>query len=104
MNLKLKYVAKTLNKLADPGVFLVGSKKDGSSNVMAIGWGLVGNFWTKPVFLVAVRHSRFTHEFIEDSGEFTVNVQVKGLMKLSVIVAKLAAGNMTNSQSANLLS
>jgi flavin reductase (DIM6/NTAB) family NADH-FMN oxidoreductase RutF len=32
-----------------------------------------------PVFLVAVRHSRFTHEFVEDSGEFTVNVPGEGL-------------------------
>jgi flavin reductase (DIM6/NTAB) family NADH-FMN oxidoreductase RutF len=32
-----------------------------------------------PVFLVAVRHSRFTHEFIEDGGEFTVNVPGEGL-------------------------
>ena len=74
-----KCVAETLSKLADPGALLVGSKKNGSSNVMTIGWGLVGVFWTKPIFLVAVRHSRFTHEFIEDNGEFTVNVPGEGL-------------------------
>lgn len=80
MNLKLaKCVAETFSKLADPGALLVGSKKNGSSNVMTIGWGLVGVFWAKSVFVVAVKHSRFTHEFIEDTGEFTVNVPSEGL-------------------------
>ena len=72
-------VAETLSKLADPGALLVGSKKNGSSNVMTIGWGLVGVFWAKLIFLAAVKHSRFTHEFIEDNGEFTVNVPGEGL-------------------------
>jgi len=75
MNLKFKkYAKETLKRLEDPGLLLVGSKKNGNNNVMTIGWGFVGMFWRMPVFLVAVRHSRFTHEFIEDSGEFTVNV------------------------------
>jgi flavin reductase (DIM6/NTAB) family NADH-FMN oxidoreductase RutF len=69
-----KNTSDTLAKIADPGVFLVVSKKDGSCNVMTIGWGLIGIFWAKPVFMVAVRHSRFSHIFLEDNGEFTVNV------------------------------
>jgi flavin reductase (DIM6/NTAB) family NADH-FMN oxidoreductase RutF len=76
-----EFVVETLAKLEDPGCLLVSAKKDGKCNVMAIGWGLVGVFWRMPVFLVAVRHSRFTHEFIEDSGEFTVNVPAEGLDK-----------------------
>jgi flavin reductase (DIM6/NTAB) family NADH-FMN oxidoreductase RutF len=76
-----EFVVETLAKLEDPGCLLVGAKKDGTCNVMAIGWGFVGVFWGMPVFLVAVRHSRFTHEFIEDSEEFTVNVPGEGLDK-----------------------
>lgn len=74
-----EFVVETLAKLEDPGCLLVGAKKDGKCNVMAIGWGFVGVFWRMPVFLVAVRHSRFTHEFIEDNDEFTVNVPGEGL-------------------------
>lgn len=76
-----EFVVETLAKLEDPGCLLVGAKKDGKCNVMAIGWGFVGVFWRMPVFLVAVRHSRFTHEFIEDNDEFTVNVPGEGLDK-----------------------
>jgi flavin reductase (DIM6/NTAB) family NADH-FMN oxidoreductase RutF len=76
-----EFVVETMAKLEDPGLLLVGAKKDGSNNVMTIGWGFVGIFWGMPVFLVAVRHSRFTHEFIEELGEFTVNVPSEGLAK-----------------------
>lgn len=83
MRLKVNdFVPETLAKLEDPGCLLVGAKKNGKCNVMTIGWGFVGVFWGMPVFLVAVRHSRFTHEFIEDSDEFTVNVPGEGLDKI----------------------
>jgi flavin reductase (DIM6/NTAB) family NADH-FMN oxidoreductase RutF len=80
MNSKLeRYAVETLQKLVDPGLLLVGAKKDGQPNVMSIGWGFVGVLWRKPTFAVAVRPSRYTHEFIEDGGEFTVNVPGEGL-------------------------
>jgi len=80
MNLQFeKHFAKTMSKLEDPGLLLVTAKKDGKSNVMTVGWGLVGVLWRMPVFIVAVRPSRFTHELIEDSGEFTVNVPGEGI-------------------------
>ncbi len=64
----------TLATLANPGLLLVSTKRDGSSNVMTIGWGTVGIIWGRPVFVVLVRPSRYTYEFIEDSHVFTVNV------------------------------
>jgi flavin reductase (DIM6/NTAB) family NADH-FMN oxidoreductase RutF len=67
-------LSKTLRALTRPGLLLVGTKRTGESNVMTIGWGTVGNIWGEPMFVVLVRPSRFTYEFIEDSKEFTVNV------------------------------
>ncbi len=65
---------RTLTTLNDPGLLLVGTKRDGRSNVMTIGWGTVGILWGRPCFVVLVRPSRYTYEFMEDSGVFTVNV------------------------------
>lgn len=76
-----EFTVESLKKLEKPGCLLVSAKKNGSHNVMTIGWGLIGVFWRMPIFLVAVRHSRFTHEFVEDSGEFTVNIPDKGMEK-----------------------
>jgi flavin reductase (DIM6/NTAB) family NADH-FMN oxidoreductase RutF len=74
-----KHVAETMRRMEDPGLLLVSANKDGKNNVMTIGWGLIGVFWTKTVFMVAVRPSRFSHLFIEESGEFTVNVPGDGM-------------------------
>lgn len=77
-----KFAAETLQKFEDPGLLLVGAKKNGETNVMAIGWGFVGVMWRKKIFIVLVRPSRFTHEFLEDNGEFTVNVPSEGMEKI----------------------
>ena len=41
---------------------------------MTIGWGTIGIIWSLPMFLVMVRPSRLTYEFIEQTRQFTVNV------------------------------
>ncbi|MDP2892643.1 MAG: flavin reductase family protein [Bacillota bacterium] len=54
------------------GLFLVtGVEKP---NIMTIGWGSIGIYWAKPVFIALVRPSRYSHELIESCGEFTINI------------------------------
>jgi len=72
---------ETLALLRNPGLLLASTKESGESNVMTIGWGTIGTIWSKPVFLVLVRPSRYTYEFIEDSGVFTVNVPTEDLRR-----------------------
>lgn len=66
--------ADMVDRLDDAGLLLAATKRSGESNVMTIGWGTVGVVWGLPMFTVLVRPSRFTYQFIEDAGEFTVNV------------------------------
>jgi len=66
--------AEMADILDDEGLLLAATKPSGESNTMTIGWGTVGVIWGLPVFSVLVRPSRYTYEFIEASGEFTVNV------------------------------
>jgi len=56
------------------GAFLVAVDEHGHPNAMTIGWLQVGTVWSRPVCLVLVRPSRYTHSCIEASGSFTVNV------------------------------
>lgn len=72
---------KTLALMANPGLLLASTKRSGQSNVMTIGWGTVGIIWGKPIFIVLVRPSRYTYEFIEDSGAFTVNVPTEAMRR-----------------------
>ncbi len=67
-------LSKTLNALRSPGLLLASTRRSGESNVMTIGWGTVGIVWGVPIFIVMVRPSRYTYQFIEDSHEYTVNV------------------------------
>lgn len=43
-------------------------------NTMTIGWGGLGTLWSKSVCTVYVRPQRYTYEFMERSGYFTVSV------------------------------
>ena len=64
--------AETILKVLAKGAFL-NTAAGGRHNTMTIGWGALGNIWSKPVFTVMVRHSRYTHELIEAHNEFTVS-------------------------------
>ena len=56
-----------------PGVLLTAKMGD-KVNTMTIGWGSIGVEWGKPLFTAYVRPCRYTHEMIEATGEFTVNI------------------------------
>jgi flavin reductase (DIM6/NTAB) family NADH-FMN oxidoreductase RutF len=43
-------------------------------NTMTIGWATLGFVWTKPIFMVAVRDSRYTFGIMERADDFTVSV------------------------------
>ena len=77
-----RLTVETLNKLKNPGLLIVGTSKAGKSNVMTIGWGFIGTFWRTPIFIIAVRPTRYTHKFIEETNEFTVNVPAEDMDKI----------------------
>lgn len=74
-----RYMLETYVAMKNTGLLLGSVGSDGKPNLMTIGWGLIGIMWNKPIFLVAVRVSRYTHKLLEESGEFTVNVPGKGM-------------------------
>lgn len=77
----IRYFNDTVRLLGEGGLLLV-SGNEKKANVMTIGWGLPGRLWAKPFFLVAVRPSRYTFQFIEDTGSFTVNVPTEDMKEI----------------------
>lgn len=55
------------------GVLLTASA-DGKANTMSISWGSVGIEWNRVLFTTFVRMSRYTFEFLEKNGEFTISI------------------------------
>jgi len=68
------YLHETLSRLRHPGLLLAAAGADSKPNAMTIGWGAVGVIWSKPIFTVLVRPSRYTYKLLEESDSFTVCV------------------------------
>ena len=72
MDLEYSQIAPEFLGSLPKGAFL--SVKAGDKiNTMTIGWGCIGYIWQRPILMVAVRHSRYTHAIIEQSVDFTVS-------------------------------
>lgn len=65
--------AGTILQAVKKGALLT-TKANGRVNTMTISWGMLGIEWNKPLFITVVRHSRYSHELLEQNGEFTVNL------------------------------
>lgn len=77
---KFNEYSDQVNEVIGKGAFL--TVKDGEKlNTMTIGWGSIGFIWGRPMFTVLVRHSRYTHDLIENTDQFTVSVPLKGQLK-----------------------
>lgn len=53
---------------------LVTAEKEGRTNIMTASWGGVGIMWGKNVATIYVRQSRYTKDFIDASGYFSLCV------------------------------
>ena len=51
-------------------------------NTMTISWGGLGTLWGKSVATVYVRTSRYTHDFMDSNGYFTVSFYPKECRKV----------------------
>ena len=68
----IEHAGEIMKKVND--AVLLTTKKDGQVNTMTISWGGMAIEWGKPLFITYVRESRFTKEFLDATGEFTVNL------------------------------
>ena len=79
-----------LENLAGHGIFLTAGRE--KTNAMTIGWGSVGFYWGKPMFVVPVRQSRHTHDLIQAEGTFTVSVPAKDTMNEELLFCGTKSG------------
>ena len=59
-------------RMIDQDWLEVSAGKEGKMNLMTISWGSIGELWGKPIFIVYVSTSRYTHRFMEENDYFTV--------------------------------
>ena len=88
------YAGKILEETGK-GVLLT-TKCEGKVNTMTIGWGTLGIEWGKPICTVFVRQSRYTKEFLDKTGVFTVNVPLDGCDKNIIALCGSKSGRDTD--------
>jgi len=78
--------------LSTNGAFLVTRDETGRPNAMTIGWGQIGIVWSRPVFTVLVRKSRYTYACIRSADSFTVNIPAPGELSSELILCGTKSG------------
>ena len=71
--------ANEITGMLQPGMLL--NTNGDKFNSMVIGWGQLGVLWSRPVFTVYVRQSRYTKAQLDNTGAFTVSVPLGGPME-----------------------
>lgn len=82
--------------LANDGAFLVAKDATKRPNAMTIGWGQVGIIWSRPMFTVLVRRSRYTHSCLLENDAFTVCVPARGRMSSELAFCGSRSGRDVN--------
>lgn len=89
-----QYVVETNKLMRKEGILLVAEGKDKKPNTMTIGWGFLGTMWSRPIFVVAVRHSRHTFKLMEESDSFTVCLPADGMSEALEICGTKSGRNV----------
>ncbi|HPQ46275.1 MAG TPA: flavin reductase family protein [Clostridia bacterium] len=88
-------IEEAVRQLSRGGAFLTTSN-EGEKNTMTISWAAMGRIWNKPVVIVAVRYSRYSYRFIDESGEFTVSFPAKGQLADELVFCGTKSGRDTD--------
>lgn len=84
-------IEEAARQLSKGGAFLT-TANEGEKNTMTISWAAMGRIWNKPVVIVAVRYSRYSYRFIDESGEFTVGFPASGHLADELILCGTKSG------------
>lgn len=88
---------ETFDNFYTKGALLtVGDEK--KANTMTISWGTVGFMWRKPMFVIMVRASRYSNEFLEVGKTYTVSVPFDGAMKEALKICGTKSGRDTDKE------
>lgn len=69
----LSLIEEVMKQIKTKGAFLIVKSKK-KVNIMNIGWASIGYIWKRPIFIIAIRKSRYTYTLLEKATSFTINV------------------------------
>ncbi|MBD3351149.1 MAG: hypothetical protein GF364_06660 [Candidatus Lokiarchaeota archaeon] len=100
LNTKMYCMKKEIKpfQLAEKSIkknLILATKLDDKVNIMTLGWKTIGTLWSKPVWIVAVKPSRFTYDMINKSKDFTLHLFSKERSDV-VDLSGMASGRNTD--------
>jgi flavin reductase (DIM6/NTAB) family NADH-FMN oxidoreductase RutF len=75
------------------GFLITGSDKP---NIMTFGWAYVGYMWRRASLLVVVRHSRYSHDLLEKSANFTITIPETDQMSDELLYCSTSSGRSSD--------
>ncbi len=93
-------VPRTMATLSSHGALLIAGAE--IVNPMTIGWGQIGIAWGKPVFLIMVRQSRYTHELLDQANDFSVNLPPESMQDVCMLCGSKSGRNTDKVEEAGL--
>jgi flavin reductase (DIM6/NTAB) family NADH-FMN oxidoreductase RutF len=81
---------------------LVTAGNEEAFNTMTVSWGGMGTIWGKPVATVYVRTSRYTHEFMDREGYFTVSFYPEECRKAMAVMGTKSGRDINKDEASGL--
>ncbi len=76
--------------LKNKWMLITAAKPDGPVNTMTASWGGFGVMWNKEVAFVVIRPQRYTKEFVDNSGSFSLTFFDKEYLKALGYLGKVS--------------
>jgi flavin reductase (DIM6/NTAB) family NADH-FMN oxidoreductase RutF len=92
-----------LYRMRKGGVLCTVADKQGHSNVLTLGWGLIGpRYHDHPVFAIAITPMRYSWRFLEEVPEFVIAVPNDDLREATALCGTKSGRDMDKFESAGL--
>ena len=69
----IRQISESAVKLINDDWALLSAGNENGWNTMTVSWGGIGELWNKDVVFVFVRPQRYTKEFLDNEGKFTLS-------------------------------
>ena len=89
-------------RLFDKNWAILCAKNKEITNSMTISWGSLGTLYNKPVVIVYVRKTRFTHKLMEEAPNFTISFLDPKYRKDMSILGTLSGRDSNKIENTNL--
>lgn len=100
--INIRHLKENAVKLINDDWALLSAGDENGWNTMTVSWGGIGEIWNKDVAFVFVRPQRYTKEFIDSKGRFTLSFFAGEKKKEMGLLGSLSGRDCDKAKEANV--